>query len=187
MRKWILVVAVLVGAVFTAYATQTAQASSWPSPPPTRQGCDARPNPPLCKVHWWVRAVHRREKSYGLSRTTYHYVAERHPSEYPYLRTRKHWRSIFDSLHQSRPWSQTWYADALCVHSHEGAWNDDTGNGFYGGLQFDYGTWLSNGGGRFAPTANLASPLEQLEVAYTTWKSRGWEPWPNTARMCGLL
>jgi hypothetical protein len=77
-------------------------------------------------------------------------------------------------------------ADALCVHSHEGAWDSNTGNGYYGGMQFDAGTWLANGGGRYAPTANLATPAEQLAVAYTTWQARGWSPWPNTAAMCGL-
>jgi hypothetical protein len=73
------------------------------------------------------------------------------------------------------------------VHQHEGAWNADTGNGYYGGLQFDLGTWISNGGGRYAPRADLASPHNQLVVGYQTWQRRGWHPWPNTAAMCGLL
>lgn len=73
------------------------------------------------------------------------------------------------------------------MHHYEGSWHANTGNGFYGGMQFDRGTWLSNGGGRFAPLAHLTTPHNQLVVAYTTWRRRGWYPWPNTARYCGLI
>jgi hypothetical protein len=51
--------------------------------------------------------------------------------------------------------SLNWDAVAQCESS--GDWHANTGNGFYGGLQFDYGTWLSNGGGRYASRADLAS------------------------------
>jgi hypothetical protein len=53
-------------------------------------------------------------------------------------------------------------------------------------MQFDTATWLGNGGGRYAIEANLASPLDQLLVAYRTWQARGWAPWPATAADCGL-
>lgn len=57
-------------------------------------------------------------------------------------------------------------------------WNANTGNGFYGGLQFDYGTWIANGGGDYAPTANLATPAQQISVAETLHAKRGYAPWP---------
>jgi len=51
-------------------------------------------------------------------------------------------------------------------------------------MQFDLSTWEANGGeGR----PDLATPRAQLLVALATWRHRGWEPWPNTAAMCGLL
>lgn len=104
----------------------------------------------------------------------------------------KWWRRYVRALAQpalrpAYPWSPAWYQAALCVHSGEGAWTADTGNGYTGGMQFDSGTWLSNGGGQFASEAYLATPLEQLLVAYRTWQSRGWSPWPTTAAACGLL
>lgn len=73
------------------------------------------------------------------------------------------------------------------MHHYEGAWNANTGNGYTGGMQFDTGTWLGNGGGVYAPEAYLATPHDQLVVAYHTWQARGWQPWPTTARMCGLI
>jgi hypothetical protein len=86
-------------------------------------------------------------------------------------------------------------AGFLCIHRYEGAWNANTGNGYYGGLQMDtsfqrtYGTWLYHHVG----TANVWTRHQQLKVAYRAhrgWKGfagRGFYPWPNTARRCGLL
>lgn len=91
--------------------------------------------------------------------------------------------SHFANAHSLPSW---WVRQALCVHRYEGSWTDP-GAPFYGGMQFDYSTWLANGGGRYAQTANLATPHEQLHIAYVTWKQRGWYPWPTTARLCGLL
>jgi hypothetical protein len=74
-------------------------------------------------------------------------------------------------------------ADALCIHEKEGAWDSNTGNGYYGGMQFDLGTWASAGGtGR----PDLQPASVQLRVAYTLWQRAGWAPWPNTRLMCGL-
>lgn len=58
-----------------------------------------------------------------------------------------------------------------------GNWATNTGNGYYGGLQFDIGTWLSAGGGRFASRADLASRAEQITVANHVYASRGLGPW----------
>ena len=58
-----------------------------------------------------------------------------------------------------------------------GNWSINTGNGYYGGLQFDYGTWLGAGGGDFAGRADLASRAEQITVANRVYASRGLSPW----------
>ena len=78
----------------------------------------------------------------------------------------------------------------LCIHRGEGAWNAHTGNGYYGGLQMDisfqraYGRYLL----RIKGTANHWSPNEQMWVAERAYRrGRGFYPWPNTARACGLI
>ena len=58
-----------------------------------------------------------------------------------------------------------------------GNWSINTGNGYYGGLQFDSGTWTSNGGGKYAATANLASREQQIAVANVVYAARGLQPW----------
>jgi len=77
----------------------------------------------------------------------------------------------------------------ICIHRHEGPWNASTGNGYYGGLQMDmafqrrYGLFLLRAKG----TANRWRPIEQIWVAERAYRSgRGFGPWPNTARACGL-
>jgi len=72
-----------------------------------------------------------------------------------------------------------WDAVAACESG--GNWAINTGNGFYGGLQFDYGTWLSNGGGAYAPRADLATRDEQIAIASKVYAARGSSPWP----VCG--
>lgn len=77
----------------------------------------------------------------------------------------------------------------LCIHAGEGAWDANTGNGYYGGLQMDlefqrtYAPWLLRSKG----TADHWSPREQMLTAERAWRTRGFWPWPNTARRCGLL
>jgi uncharacterized protein YabE (DUF348 family) len=58
-----------------------------------------------------------------------------------------------------------------------GNWSINTGNGYYGGLQFDYGTWRGAGGGDFASRADLASRAEQITVANRVYADRGLQPW----------
>jgi len=58
-----------------------------------------------------------------------------------------------------------------------GNWSINTGNGYYGGLQFDYGSWLANGGADFAPRADLASRAEQITVANRYYARAGLGPW----------
>ena len=76
----------------------------------------------------------------------------------------------------------------LCIHHFEGSWTD-TGAPYYGGLQMDVGFQRSYGGWLYAQkgTADHWSPLEQIWTAEKGLRSRGFWPWPNTARFCGLL
>lgn len=76
-----------------------------------------------------------------------------------------------------------WLRGALCVHRGEGAWDANTGNGYYGGMQFALGTWYAVGG-RVRP--DLATPREQLYRSWLLWRIAGWSPWPYTSSACGL-
>jgi hypothetical protein len=87
---------------------------------------------------------------------------------------------------QNPPHRRQW----LCIHRFEGAWTSNSGNGYYGGLQMDLSFQR-----RYAPgllsrkgTADRWTPLEQMWVAERAHRSgRGFYPWPNTARYCGLI
>ena len=75
----------------------------------------------------------------------------------------------------------------LCIHHYEGSWSD-TGSPYWGGLQMDYSFQSTYGGWllRHKGTADHWSPLEQIWVAVRASHSRGFSPWPNTARYCGM-
>ncbi len=72
----------------------------------------------------------------------------------------------------------------LCIHSREGAWNAQTGNGYYGGLQMTYG-WDGLVG-----NAALLSPAQQMRAAETGYRRSGYSvswlegQWPNTSPPC---
>ncbi len=72
-------------------------------------------------------------------------------------------------------WSVNWDAIAQCESTQN--WSINTGNGYYGGLQFDYGTWLGAGGGTYAQRADLATKYEQIAIAERVHASRGLSPW----------
>ena len=75
--------------------------------------------------------------------------------------------------------------DALSRCEAGGNWAINTGNGYYGGVQFDQNTWERNGGLRFAPRADLASREEQIAVAEVTRDRQGWGAWPVCSRRAG--
>jgi hypothetical protein len=78
------------------------------------------------------------------------------------------------------PHAQGW----LCIHNLEGAWNAQTGNGYYGGLQMTYG-WMG-----LVQNAALMSPSAQMWAAETGLKANGYSSswlagqWPNTYPPC---
>ena len=65
-------------------------------------------------------------------------------------------------------------------------WTANTGNGFYGGLQFTRTTWLAYGGGAYAPLAHLATREQQIAVAERVLRGQGWAAWPACSRRLGL-
>jgi len=77
--------------------------------------------------------------------------------------------------------------DALAACESGGNWAINTGNGYYGGLQFSSGTWLAYGGGQYAPTANLASREQQIAIASKVRDARGgYGDWPACSAKLGL-
>lgn len=81
-------------------------------------------------------------------------------------------------------------SDWACIHRYEGAWDANTGNGYYGGLQMDLG-FQSSYGPEFLRrwgTADNWPIWAQVAAANRAKNSgRGYGPWPNTARYCGLI
>ena len=91
-------------------------------------------------------------------------------------------------------YSADWLAQAQCVHAKEGPWTANTGNGYFGGMQFAAATWLRAGG---APQAAFkhpgdkrfpfrASTSEQLRRAWILWKHDGgtWRSWGAVGATC---
>ncbi|MBV9089111.1 MAG: transglycosylase family protein [Mycobacteriaceae bacterium] len=78
----------------------------------------------------------------------------------------------------------TWDAVASCEAS--GNWSINTGNGFYGGVQFDQPTWERNGGLRYAARADLATREEQIAIAEVTQARQGWGAWPVCGARVGM-
>jgi hypothetical protein len=125
----------------------------------------------------------------GIQRTPYtHKATPNAPHEYK-LRLRSVWRTRLvttkgrfqDGPAHKRSW--------LCIHRYEGSWRDG-GGPYYGGLQMDISFMRSYGAAllRTKGTAEHWTPLEQMWVAEKAYRSgRGFTPWPNTARMCGVL
>ena len=76
-----------------------------------------------------------------------------------------------------------WDAIARCESGNN--WAINTGNGFYGGVQFDQNTWERNGGLRYAGRADLATREEQITIAEVTQARQGWGAWPVCGRGAG--
>ncbi|MEU2109122.1 transglycosylase family protein [Streptomyces sp. NPDC087659] len=70
-----------------------------------------------------------------------------------------------------------WDAVAQCESG--GNWSINTGNGYYGGLQFSASTWAAYGGTAFASTADQASKSQQIQVAEKVLAGQGKGAWPH--------
>ncbi|HEU5005014.1 MAG TPA: hypothetical protein VFT49_02940 [Candidatus Saccharimonadales bacterium] len=80
------------------------------------------------------------------------------------------------------------YHGFVCIHGFEGAWNANTGNGYYGGLQMDlpfqnrYGADFM---ARWGTANNWPAWAQMIAASRAYYSGRGFDPWPNTARACG--
>jgi resuscitation-promoting factor RpfA len=77
-----------------------------------------------------------------------------------------------------------WDSVAQCESS--GDWQVNTGNGYYGGLQFDQHTWSAYGGTQYASNAAQASREQQIAVAERVLQAQGPGAWPVCSQKAGL-
>ncbi|MEO3973765.1 transglycosylase family protein [Streptomyces sp. CAU 1734] len=77
-----------------------------------------------------------------------------------------------------------WEKVAACESTSQ--WKINTGNGYYGGLQFSQSTWEAYGGREYAPRADLASKDQQILIAERVLKGQGPGAWPNCSVRAGL-
>ena len=80
------------------------------------------------------------------------------------------------------PGVDRWYVLAECEAFSQ--WDIDSGNGYYGGLQFSLGSWQGVGGEGYP---HQASPSEQIYRGNLLWERQGWNAWPGCARSLGWL
>ena len=139
------------------------------------------------------RATWRWQRLMGKPRTPTNYAERRTPDDSYRRWVRSLWqrRAAAAARRAANPPRR---AAWLCIHRYERhprqGWATRTGNGYFGGLQMDlafqrtYGPELLRRKG----TADRWTPLEQMWVAERAYRSgRGFYPWPNTARSCGLI
>jgi uncharacterized cupredoxin-like copper-binding protein len=77
--------------------------------------------------------------------------------------------------------ANVWDRVAKCESG--GNWKINTGNGYYGGLQFNHRTWRAHGG---KGMAHQASKAQQIAVAERVLANQGWKAWPSCSKKLGL-
>jgi hypothetical protein len=147
-------------------------------------------------IRRYQRTTWHWQRVFGLRPTPTRRTAERSPDREYKLWVRRLWRGRAArtmARAQNPPHKREWQ----CIHRYEGHWRAmpggpgelNSGGPYYGGLQMDidfqrtYGSYLLAKRG----TADRWTPLEQMWVAERAHRTRGFTPWPNTARICGLL
>jgi hypothetical protein len=170
----------LVGALS---ASAEGPAEPTPSPP------DIQPEPEPSHAELQAIIDRYRHRTWHWQRLIGHRVTRtlRNPPPEPQARIAT-WRRVAGhtrwlALHP--PHQRAW----ACIHEHEGTWTDPSAP-YYGGLQMDLGFQRTYGRRLFARkgTADHWTPLEQIWVAERAYRAgRGFYPWPNTARSCGLI
>jgi hypothetical protein len=73
--------------------------------------------------------------------------------------------------------------DRLAQCEASGRWKLNTGNGYYGGLQFSAATWRAHGA---TGVASDHTREEQIDVGRRLWRQSGWRAWPSCSRQTGL-
>jgi hypothetical protein len=86
----------------------------------------------------------------------------------------------YDCVRDRWPWG------CLAECESGGRWDANTGNNFYGGLQFGQSTWKEFGGLAYAPRADLATREQQIAVGEKVLGHQGWEAWPDCSKRYGL-
>ncbi|AKZ59625.1 putative secreted protein [Streptomyces ambofaciens ATCC 23877] len=79
---------------------------------------------------------------------------------------------------------ETWDKVAACESTND--WDINSGNGYYGGLQFTQSTWEAFGGTEYAPRADLATKDQQIAVAEKVLDGQGPGAWPVCSQRAGL-
>jgi hypothetical protein len=161
------------------------------APGAKRTLANAQPDATILEaIHVYRSHTWRYQQLMGSPRSRYSTSAETATSRKYKLWVRDLWRSRAARAKRlfvaGPPHRHEW----MCIHRYEGSWGAATGNGYFGGLQMDVSFQQ-----RYAPkllrtkgTANHWTPLEQMWVAEKAHRSgRGFYPWPNTARYCGLI
>jgi len=145
-------------------------------------------DPSLDKIQALRKETWRWQRLMQVPLTPVAYRAEASPSTSFRAWVLRYWRTEARSARRAAlnpPRLRSW----LCIHAHEGPWNANTGNSYYGGLQMDMAFQRAWGPEllRRKGTANRWRPIEQIWVAERAYRSGlGFSPWPNTARYCGL-
>ena len=167
-------------------------------PTPTTTTATAEPdvdigNFLLGEIRRYRKEVWRWERLMRMPRTRAYSTAERSTDREQRVLILNAWKAKAAKRRRQAsnpPRLQAW----LCIHRHERnprqGWATATGNGYYGGLQMDLSFQRTYGSDllRRKGTANRWTPLEQIWVAERAYRAgRGFYPWPNTARFCGLL
>ena len=80
--------------------------------------------------------------------------------------------------------SGVWQKLAQCESG--GNWATNTGNGYYGGLQFTASTWAAQGGTKYAPLPHQATAAQQVAIASKLQAKAGWGQWPACTAKLGL-
>lgn len=92
--------------------------------------------------------------------------------------------SALGSSSASASTASVWDSVAQCESG--GNWSINTGNGFYGGLQFTQSTWTEFGGGQYASRADLATKEQQIAIAQKVLVGQGPNAWPVCSAKAGL-
>lgn len=82
------------------------------------------------------------------------------------------------------PSGSVWDQLAQCESG--GNWSINTGNGYFGGIQFSTQSWLAAGGGQYAPRADLATREQQIAIGEKLKSMQGWGAWPACSSKLGL-
>lgn len=197
-RKLSLSLVVLLVALGGGYATNTAQA---------KLASAASVCPGHVKGVYFYRSVtHKWEIKLGRTPTKSNFNASRihsckyvvwvaHTWQHRAATTRKEYVQYIIEIKRAQQAQGGLTGDWSCIHRYEGSWTANTGNGYYGGLQMDIG-FQSTYGSEFLtrwgtadnwPVWAQVTAANRAKNGYGRVKARGYGPWPNTARACGLL